>query len=132
VLVVDDEEAVREVAAAALESAGYQVLSAADGLEGVALFEKHRREIVAVLLDASMPRMSGEDTLARIRALAERVPVLVTSGYSERDAIARFEGAGVEGFIQKPFRASQLVEKVQHLAVSGEPGAPGNSVRSQA
>jgi signal transduction histidine kinase/ActR/RegA family two-component response regulator len=132
VLVIDDEEAVREVAATALELAGYDVLSASDGLEGVALFEAHCETIVAVLLDASMPRMGGEDALARIRAFAGQVPVLVISGHSERDAVARFEGAGIEGFLQKPFRAEQLVAKVHRLAAARGSRAPGNSLRSQA
>jgi PAS domain S-box-containing protein len=112
VLVIDDEPAVRAVAAAALERAGYRVLTAADGLSGVEAFGEHAAGIVAVILDLTMPRMGGEQTLQRLRELAPAVPVLVTSGYPEPTAAARL-GAQPAHFVQKPFTPATLVGAIQ-------------------
>lgn len=115
VLVVDDEETVRDVARAALESAGYEVLLAGDGFEGVQRFRERMGDVVCLIVDVSMPRVDGEETVQQIRALSADIPVLLTSGYTERDARERFARGDVAGFIQKPFRAEELVEKVAHL-----------------
>jgi CheY-like chemotaxis protein len=112
VLVIDDEEAVREVARAALEDAGYRVRLASDGIEGVEAFRDGNGEIVAAVVDVSMPRMSGEETLARLRAIDPVLPVLLTSGYTEQAARESLAVKDAAGFIQKPFRASELVEKI--------------------
>jgi two-component system cell cycle sensor histidine kinase/response regulator CckA len=116
VLVIDDEESVREVARKSLESAGYRVLAAQNGIEGAETFRAEQESIVAIVVDVSMPRMDGEETVATIRSVDPTVPVLLTSGYTEQDARERFAGIVVSGFIQKPFRARDLVEKVVHLA----------------
>jgi CheY-like chemotaxis protein len=115
VLVIDDEEAVRDVARAALESAGYRVLVAEDGLRGIEAFEGGGAAFVCVLVDVSMPRLNGEETFRRLRSVDPSVPILVTSGFTERDARERFSGSDVAGFIQKPFRATELVDKVSRL-----------------
>ncbi len=115
VLVIDDEESVRDVATAALQSAGYQVVTARDGFEGVVRFRERTADIVCVVVDVSMPRMDGEQTVQQIRALASTVPVLLTSGYTERDARERFARSDVEAFIQKPFRAAELIDKIAGL-----------------
>jgi PAS domain S-box-containing protein len=115
VLVIDDEESVRDVATAALRSAGYEVVAARDGFEGVARFRERTADIVCVVVDVSMPRMDGEQTVQQIRALASTVPVLLTSGYTERDARERFARSDVEAFIQKPFRAAELIDKIAGL-----------------
>jgi CheY-like chemotaxis protein len=117
VLVVDDEEIVREVIRSALEDAGYQVLLANDGIEGVETFRARASDVVAVVVDVSMPRMSGEETLRQLRAIAPAVPVLLTSGYTEQAARERL-AADVAAFIQKPFRSSDLVEKIGRLLQS--------------
>ena len=111
VLVIDDEEAVREVARAVLESAGYRVLAAEDGLRGVEALGAGG-EIVCAVVDVSMPRMNGEETFRRLRALDPSLPILVTSGFTERDARERFSGLDVADFIQKPFRVRELVDKI--------------------
>jgi CheY-like chemotaxis protein len=115
VLVIDDEEAVREVARAALESAGYRVLMAEDGVRGLEAFAAGGADLACVVVDLSMPRMNGEETFRRLRSLDPSVPILVTSGFTERDARERFSGNDVAGVIQKPCRATELVEKVSRL-----------------
>ncbi|MBN8615076.1 MAG: response regulator [Deltaproteobacteria bacterium] len=113
ILVVDDEETVRAVTKRVLERAGFRVLTAMDGLDGLEVFRAHRDEIVAVVLDVTMPRMGGEEAFRQLRLLSPDVRVVLASGYSEQEATSQFAGKGLAGFIEKPFRGSDLVAKVQ-------------------
>jgi PAS domain S-box-containing protein len=115
VLIIDDEEAVREVARAALESAGYHVSVAEDGLQGLNVFAASPAEFVCVLVDVSMPWMNGGEAFRALRAVDPFVPILVTSGFTERETRERFAGSDASGFIQKPFRATDLADKVSRL-----------------
>ena len=67
---------------------GFQVLEAADGLEAVALFELRHKEITAVLMDLTMPHMDGRQAFLRMHQVDPNIPVVLTSGYSEQDAVA--------------------------------------------
>jgi signal transduction histidine kinase/CheY-like chemotaxis protein len=115
ILVIDDEESVREVARTSLELAGYGVVLAKDGIEGVETFRSRKGDVAAAVVDVSMPRMSGEETLVRLRALDPALPVLLTSGYTEQAARESLTARAAAAFIQKPFRAAQLVEAVEVL-----------------
>ncbi len=112
VLVVDDDETVRGVARSILVRHGYKVIMAYDGVEGVERFKENPDGIDLVLLDMTMPRMSGEETFAVLRKIRPGVRVLLTSGYNEQEAVARFISEGLSGFVQKPFRVRELLEKV--------------------
>ena len=120
VLVIDDEESVRTVARLSLEEGGFEVLTADSGQSAIALFEECGDRIDAVLLDMSMPQLSGEDTLEAIRERRPHLPVVVTSGYSEQEIVQRLKGSAFSLFVQKPFRAKELVLRVQE-AVSSTP-----------
>jgi CheY-like chemotaxis protein len=113
VLVVDDEEAVREVINSVLEAAAFDTLVARDGATAVQLFRDNGAEIGLVLLDLSMPGLSGEQTFEELRRLDPTVRVLLSSGHSEAEATRRFVGRGLAGFIQKPYRPEQLVDAVR-------------------
>ena len=115
VLVVDDEEAVRMVAKTSLERFGYRVLLARNGIEAVEIFEKAHDQICVVLLDLTMPLMSGEETLRRLRAIRTDVPVLLSSGYNQIEVIKRFTGQPLAGFVGKPYSAAALVAKVKSV-----------------
>jgi CheY-like chemotaxis protein len=121
ILVIDDEDNVRNVARAALEDAGYTVLLARDGHEAIETFDARAAEIDAVLLDLSMPRMSGEETLTALRKRRPEPRVVLTSGYSEDEISAKFEGKGLAGFVHKPFRASELVDKIHAVLADADP-----------
>jgi CheY-like chemotaxis protein len=112
VLFVDDEESVRTVVKAMLESAGFTVLLAADGAEGVSVFREHADAIRVVLLDMTMPRMGGDEAFGEMRAIRPEVPVVLCSGYTEQDALDRFALEGFAGFLQKPFQIDTLLEKI--------------------
>jgi FixJ family two-component response regulator len=76
-----------------------------------------------------MPVMSGEETLARLKAVRPNVPVILSSGFNERQAVRRFEGKGLAGFLQKPYTATVLVEKIKRvLASAGTVGKAGASL----
>jgi two-component system, cell cycle sensor histidine kinase and response regulator CckA len=101
ILVIDDEDAVRQTAKSALESYGYNVVVAENGKEGVDLFHELGDEVAAVLLDMTMPVMSGEEALMRLKSIRQGVPVVLSSGYDEAEATRRFTGKGLAGFVQK-------------------------------
>ncbi|MEP6715609.1 MAG: PAS domain S-box protein, partial [Terriglobia bacterium] len=122
VLVVDDEEIVRSAARNALERLGYSVLEASDGQEAVSVFADRHGEIGAIVLDLKMPNMGGEEALLRVREIREDIPVILSSGVSEAEALRRFEGQRIAGFVQKPYTPAQLGEKVK--AARGSAGAP--------
>jgi PAS domain S-box-containing protein len=114
VLLVDDEEIVRTTAEKALALSGYRVLVAESGAAAIDVFKRHPGEIAVVILDLSMPGMSGEETLPHLRSVRPDVPVIISSGYSEAEVIPIFKGQRVAGFIQKPYTSTQLAQQVQH------------------
>jgi CheY-like chemotaxis protein len=119
VLIVDDEETVRNVARLMLQRFGMTVLTAADGKEGVDVFREHHAEIDAVLLDMTMPRLSGEDAFRQMRDIRKDVRVVLCSGYNEKEATSHFDGQGLAGFLQKPFELQSLVAKMREAIGKG-------------
>jgi two-component system CheB/CheR fusion protein len=124
VLVVDDEEIVRKTAATALERYGYEVLQAENGPVAIDLLHAHGDRVSLVLLDMTMPLMSGEEVFRRLKAISPQVPIIVSSGYNEVEAVRRFTGRGIAGFIQKPYTAAQLAEKIKGVLEQRESAAP--------
>ena len=112
VLVVDDEEGLRSLMVSALEDAGCTVYAAADGEEGVEQFQRHREDIDVVVLDLTMPRLNGDEVYRRIRSCRPNTQVIMCSGYTEKDIVRHFDSRGLAGFIEKPFKPSELIEKI--------------------
>jgi PAS domain S-box-containing protein len=117
VLVVDDEEIVRMTARHTLEHYGYRTLLAHDGAAALEAYRNRLPDIALVLLDLTMPVMNGEETLRRLQIVNPGVKVLLSSGYNEVEAVQRFAGKGLAGFIQKPYTAAALAEKVKEALV---------------
>ena len=113
VLVVDDELIVRTTARLTLERFGYEVMVAVNGQEAIEIFRQRTADIRAVLLDLTMPVMSGEETLRHLKVIDPEVCVVLSSGFNEVEAIQRFTGKGLAGFIQKPYTAVALAAKVK-------------------
>jgi PAS domain S-box-containing protein len=103
VLLVDDEETVRTVGSQMLEKLGFHVLAARDGIEAIQIFRLRSQDIACVILDLTMPRMGGEETLRHLRQIRPSVPVIMSSGYNEQEVTQRFVDKGLAGFIQKPY-----------------------------
>lgn len=112
ILVVDDEAGVRELATRALEFSGYRVLLACDGPEAVEMVQRHP-EIDLVLLDLAMPKMPGDVAAVEIRKLRPGIPLLISTGYGQREAGARFDGIGASGFLRKPYTVRGLVRELR-------------------
>ncbi len=108
VLVVDDDEMVRDLGRRMVELLGYRSLSAADGAEALRLFSAHAGEIVVVVLDLTMPQMDGVATFHALRGIRPDVRVILCSGFNEQEATRRFAHQGLAGFVQKPYVLSDL------------------------
>ena len=115
VLVVADEEIIRRTAKAMLERHGYTVVLAEDGQRGVELFRVLADHVALVLLDMTMPVMGGEEAFRRLKEIRPDVKVILSSGYNQVEAIRRFTGKGLAGFIQKPYSSTALTEKVHAI-----------------
>jgi PAS domain S-box-containing protein len=115
ILVVDDEAFVREVARKALERRGYDVVTAVNGLAAIEALREHRDRVRAVVLDLSMPGLSGQETLPRLREVKPDVDVILSSGYSEAEALRLFEGSRVSAFLQKPYTVHDLARKLKDV-----------------
>ena len=120
VLIVDDEAPVRRVARRVLERMSLSVLEAEDGEQAMALFAARQHELGLVLLDLTMPRLGGEEVLARIRATHPMLPVIVASGYDHADAATRMPEDAVTRFLQKPFGVEALRDMVRDV-LAGSP-----------
>jgi signal transduction histidine kinase/CheY-like chemotaxis protein len=124
VLVVDDEESVRKSTEAMLVCRGFDVLTAGDGEEALDMFRRNRERIVCVLLDLTMPKMSGAEVLAELRRMAPEVRVILTSGYPEEETMRRVAGQRVLGFVQKPSPIDEMIVRLQKsLAEDRDPPA---------
>lgn len=117
VLLVDDEEAVRQVTSHALSSLGLTALVAPDGQAALQIYQEQAATINLVLLDLTMPGLTGEETLLRLREINPAVRVIIMSGYSEGETMQRCGALGVSGYLAKPFEIAELVDRLkQHLA----------------
>ena len=113
ILVVDDERPVREVVALILERAGYEVVRATNGREAIEVAAKDNPQLI--ILDMRMPGLHGIDTCRELRSRqgSRGIPILVLTGYVENERAAL--DAGVDGFLTKPFRPEELIERVKVL-----------------
>ncbi|MDK9708766.1 MAG: response regulator [Desulforhopalus sp.] len=115
ILLVDDEEMIREVACAMLQTLGYQVVVAASGAEAVETISRRGRSIDLVILDMIMPDMDGGRTFNRLQAIKPGIAVLLSSGYSLDGQANDIMQNGCKGFIQKPFTLSELSQKIRRV-----------------
>ena len=122
VLVVDDEDSIRTMAAGILAQLGFDALLAADGMEALVLYETHRADIRLIIMDLTMPHMDGAETFAALRSRGYTTPVVLSSGFNENEAVNRFKGEGLAGFLQKPYRVAAFIQVVKEaLERTGQP-----------
>ncbi len=112
ILVVEDDEAVRDLSVCALREAGYQVLDASSGAVAVARFEKHKDKIDLVLTDVVMPGWSGPELVTRLKAVHASLPVLFMSGYAP-DTVEAVEAIPAEDLLRKPFKPTELLVRIR-------------------
>jgi CheY-like chemotaxis protein len=132
-LVVDDEETVRSTTRRMLERMGFEVLLAANGNEALEIFHRDGAKIVGVLLDLTMPQLDGNAAFTELRRLDPEIRVLLMSGFNEQDAVHRFAGKGLAGFIQKPFKIDTLLAKLQAIFAEERPAdGPAHEIKNEA
>jgi len=112
ILVVDDEENIREFTKEQLESIGYRVKLAGDGIEAIKIYKEKKDEIDLILLDMIMPDMAGKETFQELRKINPDVKVLLISGFSEDERAIETIDKGALGFIPKPFSLQELSESI--------------------
>ncbi len=115
VLLVEDDEKVREMATRVLEGFGYTVLTAPDGQRGLDTFRRHRATVDLLITDVVMPRMSGPDLVEKARSLRPDVKVLYVSGYTASERPRALRQTTTQPFLAKPFTASRLAQKVREV-----------------
>nr|WP_320131250.1 response regulator [uncultured Holophaga sp.] len=115
VLIVDDQEIIRTVGQSMLEMIGYRVTAVESGLAAIEFIKGHPGMLDLVILDMIMPGMSGGETFQRMRALEPELPVILSSGYSLDGEVEALLECGCNGFLQKPFNAAQLAEKISEV-----------------
>jgi PAS domain S-box-containing protein len=123
VLVVDDEEMVRQMACVALRTQGYEVLEAKNGKDAIEMLAGAAAMPSLVLLDLTMPVMGGDELVPILNRDYPGMPVILTSGYLEEDARREFPPGAVADFLQKPYALTTLTEKVEGILNSGGPDA---------
>lgn len=121
-LIVDDEETVREVGKEFLQILGYRVSVAKDGEEALCLYRKQSSGFDVVLLDLTMPGMDGGEVYDSLKEVNPQVKVLLVSGCSAYGKAGRILEKGCSGFLQKPFGFLQLAERIQSLCGDGDLG----------
>lgn len=114
ILIVDDEEVLRDVVSDMLSSLGYSVLTCADGVEAIELYKKQHSEIGLVLLDIIMPRMDGYNCFRELKKINPNTAVIVTSGFTRDKTASKMIEDGAVSFIQKPFNMSNLAREIAH------------------
>jgi CheY-like chemotaxis protein len=115
VLVVDDETNVRKVTQLLLRELGFEVLVAGDGLEAIEIFRTEASRIGAVLLDRTMPRMDGAETLGELRRIDPSIPIVMTSGYGAASDDESPSGAVPNATLAKPYSAERLIAVLREV-----------------
>ncbi len=110
ILVVDDEELLRDVACKLLKHLGYQVVTCVDGLQACEYYEEHQREVDLVIVDMIMPNVGGAECFRNLKRINPEVRAVLSTGYSLNDTAQQLLDEGMVGFIQKPYQLSQLSE----------------------
>ena len=121
VMLVEDEEMLRELGVMLLESDGYRVLAAKDGIEAVEMFEAHADEIGLVVCDLGLPRLGGRDVFLRMKEIKPSVRAIVASGYLEPNMRTEILRAGVIDTVQKPYDFRELIERIRSIIGQPQP-----------
>ena len=127
VLVVEDEEDLRDIARFTLEGAGFEVIEAVNGLEGVTKSEAERPDLV--LMDIQMPQLDGYEATRRIKALPgmQRTPVVAVSSFAMKGDEEKAHAAGCDAYVTKPYSPKQLLALVRQFLATQKNGGDCSS-----
>ncbi|MGH9810253.1 MAG: ATP-binding protein, partial [Terriglobia bacterium] len=119
IMLVEDEELLRELGVMMMEADGYRVLAAKDGVEAIEMFESHADEIGLVICDLGLPRLGGRDVFLRMKEIKPGVRAIVASGYLEPNVRSEILRAGVLDTVQKPYDFREMMERIR--SIIGQP-----------
>ena len=119
IMVVEDEDMVREVTKRILERGGYTVLTTANGKEALDLYSEKKNTISLIILDFIMPEMGGKECLEKLREVDPNIKILVTSGYYVSGMVKEVIESGAGGFIGKPYDSIAMLRAVRKALDSG-------------
>lgn len=113
VLVAEDEQAMRELVTDVLDSGSYVVIAVEDGEAAFETYSEKKDEIDLVILDMIMPKLDGRETFRKLKEFDKNVRVLLSSGYNQDGTQQELLDEGLAGFLGKPYRVAELLEKVE-------------------
>jgi len=112
ILVVDDEDSIRDITKTSLESHNYKTLTACDGVEAIAIYAEHQDRISVVLTDMVMPTMDGITTIRTLKKINPDVKIIAVSGLASGDKLSLINKMGVQAFLPKPYTANELLQTI--------------------
>lgn len=115
ILIIDDEVMLLSLLSEILTDSGYKTYTAENGIEALEIYKKHKDEINLVVSDIDMPKMGGEETFKKLKALNPEVNLIFASGFLEIEKKNEFEKQGAKGFIQKPFKVNEILEIFKNM-----------------
>lgn len=113
ILLVDDEEIIRQLGTRILERSGYRVITARDGAEGIMTYRKYSHEIDITILDISMPEMDGIETMHRLRGEFPDAKILISTGQTVENNFNHIDDEETCDILMKPYRAEELTAKIR-------------------
>lgn len=113
ILLVDDEDVVRALGSAMLERFGYKIILAEDGMQAVEIFKREHQKIGLVILDVTMPKKSGRETLIELLQIDPNVQTVISSGFDRSGPVEELLKLGAKGFVQKPYRIGDMLQTVR-------------------
>jgi DNA-binding response OmpR family regulator len=123
VLVVDDEPGLRALARTGLQQHGFDVVAVETGEQALEILGTGEPRVDAMLLDLTLPGISGEAVLREVRRLHPQLPVIIASGYATMESQASWSEAGAVGFVAKPFRIQQVAQRLREALDRRQPQA---------
>ncbi|OUL26584.1 hypothetical protein BV372_26650 [Nostoc sp. T09] len=112
-LVVDDEAAIREITTTSLESYNYQIISASDGIEAIALYAQNQDKIKVVIIDMMMPKMDGATTIHTLQKMNPKLPIIAVSGLTTSKQVFIDKTSQHTTFLSKPYTVQELLKTLQ-------------------
>ncbi|MGH1394832.1 MAG: response regulator, partial [Trichormus sp.] len=112
ILVVDDEDTIRDITKTSLESHNYKAITASDGIEAIALYAEYQEKISVVLTDMVMPSMDGLTTIRTLQKINPQVKIIAVSGLATSDKVNAAQNIGIQAFLPKPYTAKQLLQTI--------------------
>jgi two-component system, cell cycle sensor histidine kinase and response regulator CckA len=115
VLIVDDENIVRELIKGVLAEEGIEVLKAGDGQEAIRIFKEHGEQIDLVILDMIMPGIKGDEVLKALREMRGDAKIIISSGFMSEDQRERLSDYKVDGFLDKPYKDKDVIRAIAQV-----------------